>query len=235
MGSIDNLKDKINYNITITMHTMWIILLILQLTTAYNIQKRSRALEVEGSGMNEDNMMLEIEDMKEEENGGYFLESLFAYFSEILESLNFQSLIPHSLPTFAAAVPRSLIDIGDIYDLQFVIESVRQFGLIVKDLASHLSTTSILFYSSAALLSVVLIGWLFAISMPILGILYVTSGLANFRTYERDGYILDGIRTARGLLGEDFDAEVLDQITAGVLKAVDTYSMLQGLQEDFLE
>merc|ERR1712242_248024 len=247
MGSIENLQDKISH--FITMGTMWIILLILQLTTAYNIQKRSRALEVEGSGVDEDNMMLEIEDMMEENGGNtQFFESLFSFYSEVIESLkNYESLIHHFIPSFAAAVPRSLIDMGDKYDLEFVIESVRQFGLIVKGLASDLSEfsdlsdlsiASIPLYSIAAILSVVFIGLLYTYSKPILAILWVTSGLAPsafFRTNEGDGDISDVIRTARGFLGEDFNVELFDEMTAGVLNAVDTYSMLQGLQKDFLE
>ena len=56
------------------------------------------------------------------------------------------------------------------------------------------------------------------------------------RIRERDDYLMDGIRTARSLLGaQGFDEEVLDKMAAGVMKAVDTYSMLtnlQGLQEN---
>jgi len=49
---------------------------------------------------------------------------------------------------------------------------------------------------------------------------------------ERDDYLMDGIRTARSLLGaQGFDEEVLDKMAAGVMKAVDTYSMLQDLQD----
>merc|ERR1712242_183497 len=234
MGSIENLQDKISH--FLTMGTMWVILLILQLTTAYNIQKRSRALEVEGSGMDEDKMVLEIEDMMEENGGNtQFFESLFSFYSEVIESLkNYESLIHHFIPSFATAVPRSLIDMGDKYDLEFVIESVRQFGLIVKGLTSDLSTTSILFYSYFAISLLVLIGWLYAYSR--LAIRWVTSGLAPppfFRTNERDGDFSHVIRTARGFLGDDFNLEAFDQMTADVLKAFDTYSMLQSLQEDF--
>merc|ERR1712242_127347 len=237
MGSIENLQDKISH--FITMGTMWIILLILQLTTAYNIQKRSRTLEVEGSGMDEDKMMLEIEDMMEENGGNtQFFESLFSFYSEVIESFkNYESLIHHFIPSFATAVPRSLIDMGDKYDLEFVI------GQIVKGLTefsdlNNFSIASIPLYSIAAILSVVFIGLLYTYSKPILAILWVTSGLAPsafFRTNEGDGDISDVIRTARGFLGEDFDVELFDEMTAGVLKAVDTYSILQGLQKDFLE
>merc|ERR550534_759143 len=133
--------------------------------------------------MDEDDMMLEIDNMKQEENGGvkHFLESLLSFsYSEVIESLkNYQSLLPHFFPSFATAVPRSLIDMGDIYDLEFVIESVTQFGLMVKGLASDLSTTITLFYS-IAILSVVLIGGLYAYaySNPILASLWVISSLA---------------------------------------------------------
>ena len=55
------------------------------------------------------------------------------------------------------------------------------------------------------------------------------------RIRERDDYLFQGIRTARSLLGaQGFDEEILDRMATGVMKAVDTYSMLQGLQGDDL-
>ena len=142
-----------------TMAPVWILLLILQVTHTYNIQKRGRDLEVEGSGEDEDNMMLEIEDMMKEENKGdeYSFESLFAYYTDVRESLkNYQYLLEGFTPSFAAALPRSLI--GDKVDLQLVIDSVKQFGLPSDQFIARIPL-----YSIAAVLSAVLLSGLYAL------------------------------------------------------------------------
>merc|ERR1711870_24540 len=171
---------------------------------------------------------------------------------------DYQSLLERITPTFYTAVPRSLI--GDFSDLPTdylregvnhvsevgVIESAKQFGLMVKEqaksLISELSTTSIFLYT----VGVGLLGGLLAISAPVTAILgsiflalsgIISRGSRNLfnRIRERDDYLFDGIRTARSLLGaQGFDEDVLDRMAAGVMKAVDTYSMLQGLQGDNL-
>merc|ERR1711870_72986 len=148
---------------------------------------------------------------------------------QYLAHFDYQSLLERITPTFYTAVPRSLI--GDFSDLPSdylregvnhvsevgVIESAKQFGLMVKEqaksLISELSTTSIF--------------------LALSGI--ISRGSRNLfnRIRERDDYLFDGIRTARSLLGaQGFDEDVLDRMAAGVMQAVDTYSMLQGLQGD---
>ena len=168
--SVKNQHHKISNTMTTmttmaTMAPVWILLLILQVTHTYNIQKRGRDLEVEGSGEDEDNMMLEIEDMMKEENKGdeYSFESLFAYYSDVRESLkNYQYLLEGFTPSFAAAFPRSLI--GDKVDLQLVIDSVKQFGQkVVMGLPSDQFIARIPLYTIAAILSAVLFSGLYAL------------------------------------------------------------------------
>lgn len=177
---------------------------------------------------------------------------------QYIAHFDYQALLERITPTFAAAVPRSLI--ADLSDLPTdylregvnhvsevgVIESAKQFGLMVKDqargLIGELSTTSIFLYT----MGVGLVGGLFAISAPVGAILstiflamsgVISRGSRNLlnRIRERDDYLFQGIRTARSLLGaQGFDEEILDRMAVGVMKAVDTYSMLQGLQSNDL-
>ena len=119
---------------------------------------------MEGSGEDEDKMMLEIEDMMKEENKGdeYSFESLFAYYTDVRESLkNYQYLLEGFTPSFAAAFPRSLI--GDKVNLQFFIDSVKQLGLRVMGLPSDQFIARIPLYTIAAILSAVLFSGLYAL------------------------------------------------------------------------
>merc|ERR1712242_162932 len=303
MGSVFNYTQQ---SVNITMEFVWFILLIFQVTQGYNLQKRGRDLEVEvegneiekglslvdnlveGSGMDEDTIVLGIMEVDEEDNdedksifetiygfGTKFNKILFddsspvQYvlnydYSEVIESFkniaefltsedspgqyiahfDYQSLLERITPTFAAAVPRSLL--GDFSYLPTdylkdgvkhvskvdVIESAKQFGIMVKrqakSLISELSTTSIFLYTVA----VGFLGGLLAISAPVTAILgtiflalskIISRGSRNLfnRIRERDDYLFDGIRTARSLLAQGFDEDVLDRMAAGVMKAVD--------------
>ena len=102
---------------------------------------------------------------------------------QYIAHFDYQTLLERITPTFAAAVPRSLI--GDFFNLPTdylregvnhvsevgVIESAKQFGLMVKNqakgLIGELSTTSIFLYT----MGVGLLGGLFAISAPVGAIL----------------------------------------------------------------
>merc|ERR1719189_855398 len=254
------------------MDFVWFIFLIFQVTQGYNLQKRGRAMEVDDDENEDEKSIFEIlYGFGTKFNKILFDESspvqyvLNYDYSEVIESLqniaqfltsedspgqyiahfDYQSLLERITPTFAAAVPRSLIGEFSVSEVG-VIEAAKQFGLMAKrqakSLISELSTTSIFLYT----VGVGLLGGLLAISAPITAILgtiflalsgIISRGSRNLfnRIRERDDYLFDGIRTARSLLGaQGFDEDVLDRMAAGVIKAVDTYSMLQGLHGDAL-
>jgi len=268
-----------------------IMLLLLPLSQGYNLQKRSRALEVEedGSGMDDVMLNMDTEDMMVEvtEDEKSFFASLFGLgtkvnkilfddsspvqyvikydYSEVIESVksianffwgadspaqyianfDYQSLLERITPAFATGL------IGDISDIptptveliarsmnqvgeRGVIESVKQFVLMIKDWIADL-------LSFVVAIPVTFLAGILGIGR---GIIFsdITEAVGRggrnllIRIRERDDYLMDGIRTARSLLGaQGFDEEVLDKMAAGVMKAVDTYSMLtdlQGLQEN---
>merc|ERR1712217_183691 len=210
----------------------------------------------EGSGMDEDSIVQGIMEVDEEENEDYksIFETLYGFgtkfnkilfdqsspvqyalnydYSEVIESLkniaefltsedspgqylahfDYQSLLERITPTFYTAVPRSLI--GDFSDLP---------SDYLREGVNHVSEVGVI--ESAKQFG--------SIFLALSGI--ISRGSRNLfnRIRERDDYLFDGIRTARSLLGaQGFDEDVLDRMAAGVMQAVDTYSMLQGLQGD---
>ena len=52
------------------------------------------------------------------------------------------------------------------------------------------------------------------------------------RLNDRDEYFMDGLSIARRALGaRGFNENTLDKITAGVMTAVDTYTLIQDFQD----
>jgi len=161
--------------------------------------------------------------------------------AQYIANFDYQSLLERITPSFATGL------IGDVSDIptpsveliarsmnlvgeRGVIESVKQFAMMIKDWVVNL-------FSFVVAIPVTFMAGILGIGR---GIIYsditeaVGRGGRNLlsRIMERDDYLMDGIRTARSLLGaQGFDEEVLDKMAAGVMKAVDTYSMLQDLQD----
>jgi len=168
--------------------------------------------------------------------------------AQYIANFDYQSLLERITPSFATGL------IGDVSDIPTpsveliarsmnlvgegevvtcyscgVIESVKQFAMMIKDWVVNL-------FSFVVAIPVTFMAGILGIGR---GIIFsditeaVGRGGRNLlsRIMERDDYLMDGIRTARSLLGaQGFDEEVLDKMAAGVMKAVDTYSMLQDLQ-----
>jgi len=157
-----------------------------------------------------------------------------------IANFDYQALLERITPSFATGLigdtsdtPNSSVEssarsLNEVAE-RGVVDSVKQFALMAKDWVVDLFFTV---FSLVFAIPVALVAGITGLGRSLISEA-VGRGGRNLikRIRERDDYFLEGIRTARSLLGaQGFDEEVLDKMAAGVMKAVDTYTMLQDLK-----